>query len=251
MEDICRIRAKILTQALDEMRMKIGVINFAFCAVLLSGCGVSPITERYSLPAQVEILGSPFSRKYAQGESVYARNPWDLHAYAGRIYVGAGNSSNMGPAPNAGPVPILCFDPSINGFVKEGTVRDEQIDLFRAFDSQLFIPGHDPRWPDGWKWGNLYQLKENGKWKKYRTIPNALHVYDLAQHKGKLFAALGTADVDALAMSPDMGRSWKQITNEHHRIYALLKLEDDLYRGGCISISRKPVSGEEDILGEV
>ena len=95
---------------------------------------------------KVENLGNPFSKTHASGcqalwrglihvgrpsgEWIYARNIWDMHVFEERIYLGAGNAANSAPAANAGPVPIVCYDPVENSFVKEGTVDDEQIDVY-------------------------------------------------------------------------------------------------------------------------
>ncbi|UCG58940.1 MAG: hypothetical protein JSU70_05395, partial [Phycisphaerales bacterium] len=127
----------------------------------------------------VENIGNPFSemrgsrlrrlyrlltqQKYRPGEWTYARNIWDMHVYDGRIYLGAGNSSDGGPVPNAGPVPIICYDPKREGFVREGTVRDEQIDAYCTHGGRLYIPGHDPM--QSWDWGNLYCRQDDGRWK--------------------------------------------------------------------------------------
>ena len=62
--------------------------------------------------SKLEDLGSPLSEKYRSGASVYARNIWTLFAYDGKIFLGGGNSSNEGPASNAGPVPVMSFDPA-------------------------------------------------------------------------------------------------------------------------------------------
>ncbi len=55
--------------------------------------------------------------RYPSGPQVYARNVWDLQAYKGRLYIGAGNSSNRGPpASNSGPVPVNSYDPASGQF---------------------------------------------------------------------------------------------------------------------------------------
>ncbi|MFC1610140.1 hypothetical protein ACFL6C_04230 [Myxococcota bacterium] len=69
--------------------------------------------------ADIENLGIPLQSIYAS--KIYARNVWDLHAFDGRIYIGSGNSSNIGPDSNAGPVEVWAYDTALGGFVKEYT----------------------------------------------------------------------------------------------------------------------------------
>lgn len=120
--------------------------------------------EGKNLTSMMEDLGIPTEERF-KGGFLYARNPWAMIDYKGRIYVGSGNSSNLGPGTNAGPVPILSLDPETKVFTKEWDVPDEQIDLFRVLsDGLLYIPGHDPK--EGWELGNFYRKKVDGDWEK-------------------------------------------------------------------------------------
>jgi len=194
----------------------------------------------------VENLGNPFSAmrgsglmamyrlivrgKCHDGEWIYARNIWDMHVYNGRLYLGAGNSSDFPPAVNAGPVPIVCYDPVKKDFLKEGTVDDEQIDVYYTYRGRLFIPGHDPI--QTWKLGNFYIRQNNGRSKKYRTIPDAIHTYGMAWHKGKLFGGLGTPAAKggaAVCISSDEGKTWIVVQTGSYRVYNLLLVADELY----------------------
>ncbi len=144
-------------------------------------------TERGTVYA--EHVGNPLLSRYPRGEAVYARNVWDLQIFDGRLYIGAGNSNNRGPAQNAGPVPIIAYDPQRHVFQREYIVDDEQIDQYYIFDGELYLPGHDPR--ESWELGNLYRLATGRKWRKLRTIPHAINTYALAIHNGVLYAGLG------------------------------------------------------------
>ena len=194
----------------------------------------------------VENLGNPFSTIGASGftalgrglvrgknrraERIYARNIWDMHVYDGRLYLGAGNGSDSGPAPNAGPVPIICYDPAKEDFVKEGTVLDEQIDVYYTHRGRLYIPGHDPI--QSWKFGNFYRRQDDGRWKKYRNIPDGIHLYAMTWRKGKLFGALGTPPEKgggAVCISSDEGQTWKVVHTGSYRVYSLLTIADALY----------------------
>lgn len=190
------------------------------------------------LTPHLERLSTPYATLFAEGEAIYARNPWDLLAFDGRLYIGAGNSANRGPAANAGPLPIFSFDPGGRLFHRETMVDDEQLDRFVALDGTLYLPGHDAR--ESWEWGNLYRRETNGEWRKLRTIPRAIHVYDLALHQGRLYAALGATGVlpelppsrnhgSAVAISEDRGESWRTLNLGGVRIHKLLRVNGRLY----------------------
>lgn len=183
----------------------------------------------------LEDLGIPYGKRYAAGERMYARNPWDLQAYQGYLYMGAGNSSNLGPARNAGPVPILRVDPRSNEVERVFQVDDEQIDLFYVFDGQLYVPGHDPR--ESWELGNFYRLEKDGQWVKHRTVPGGIHVYCMARHEGKLFAGTGTTvktekgrrGRSAVCISEDDGATWREEHLGLRRIHAFLQVQGTLF----------------------
>lgn len=181
---------------------------------------------------QIELLGNPYEHLYPDyhPEMIYARNIWDMQAFDGRIYVGAGNSANSGPAVNAGPLPIMYLDPQTRLFATELVVDDEQIDLYQIIDGRLVIPGHDPT--ESWKWGNFYRLEDDG-WKKYRNIPNGIHNYSMISHDGRFFAGLGTEDGAAVAVSEDDGESWvNHPAPGNPRVYALFRCQDQLFSAG-------------------
>lgn len=91
----------------------------------------------------MEKLGNPFSKRYPGGAAIYACNIWVMQEYQGKIYLGAGNSSNMRPASNAGPVLVITFDPKKKTFESERFAPDEQFDVLRVFSGGLYSPGHD------------------------------------------------------------------------------------------------------------
>ena len=82
---------------------------------------------------QVQVLGNPTQKRWPSGEWIYARNPWSLKEFEGRIYVGSGNSNNPPPAANAGPVDLWALDAATGAFPEkpEYEVPDEQVDVFR------------------------------------------------------------------------------------------------------------------------
>ncbi len=180
---------------------------------------------------RIELLGNPYEHLYPDynPEMIYARNIWDMQAFDGRIYVGAGNSSNMGPAVNAGPLPIISYDPATGSFRSEFVVDDEQIDLYQVLDGRLVVPGHDPT--ESWRWGNFYRLEDDG-WKKYRNIPDGIHNYFMISHEGRLYAGLGTRYGAAVSVSEDDGQTWTNHPAPSPRVYALFRCQDQLYASG-------------------
>ena len=176
----------------------------------------------------VEKVGNPFITKYPNGEHIYSRNIWDMQVFNGRIYFGGGNSSNLGPSSNSGPVPIAAFDPRRKRFFVEETVADEQIDVIRLFGNDLIIPGHDAT--QGWDWGNFYKRTRSGKWNMHRNIPKAVHVYDLLATEERWFAAIGVPDgLAAVAVSSDSGASWVNQLLGEGRVYNFLQVGSDVY----------------------
>lgn len=187
-----------------------------------------------------EFLGNPLSERYPAGEMVYARNVWDMQLYRGRIYIGGGNSSNRGPAINAGRVPVFAYDIESNNFYSEGVVAEEQIDIYRVLDSLLYIPGHDAT--QNWDWGNYYVRAESSDWTKHRTIPGALHVYDISLFQNsKLYAALGRRDGAAIAMSSDGGLNWSVQPLGRGRVYGFLSIDDQLFAAKQFKDEKQPL----------
>ncbi|MGZ8158429.1 MAG: hypothetical protein ACXWT1_08605 [Methylobacter sp.] len=198
-----------------------------FLLSFLNACGDNSKAAVNDLTGRVEVLGNPYQDKYKDGADVYARNIWDMQSYQGAIYLGAGNSSNKGPAQNAGPVPIIKFDPVTQKFIQEGVVDDEQIDVYHVVNGELYTPGHDPR--ESWELGNFYRRDNNGVWVKYRNIPGAIHTYSLAGYKEKLFGSLGIRDGAAVSISEDQGKTWKAIPVGRSRVYGFLNVANNLY----------------------
>lgn len=173
--------------------------------------------------AQAVLLGTPQYARYDQPAWWYARNIWDMRWFDGRLYLGMGNSSNQGLAVNAGPVPIMVFDPKTGRFEIQGQVDDEQIDRLVVLDGQLVIPGHDAR--ESWQWGNVYVRDAgSGHWVKRRTLPQAVHVYDVTSLAGVWYAAVGTARGGGVLRSADQGQSWQPVAAVSRRVYGFLPL---------------------------
>jgi hypothetical protein len=175
----------------------------------------------------IRVLGNPYASEYAKGEDIYARNIWDMQFFKGKIYLGAGNSSNEGPAQNAGRVPLYVLDPEKDAFSRDYKVAEEQIDVYRVFNGILYIPGHDAT--QRWEFGNIYRNPSGVKWEKVRTIPNALHVYDLLIAKNKIFAGGSIIRYGAVFVSEDNGRTWTTYKQGRGRVYTLFELGNKVF----------------------
>ncbi len=225
----------------NSCELKFRASLFTVLAVLFMGglCFPAPPVSPFSGgAASVEDLGIPFADRYSGGDAVYARNVWDLQAFSGRLYIGAGNYDNSGPAPNAGPVPILAWDPDAGTVVREGEVDEEEISRFEIVEDTLYIPGADPR--EGWELGNLYRREPGGNWRKLRTIPRAIHAAALTGHAGSLYVGLKATDTvpwyvdfngygSAVAVSEDRGGSWKVFPLGGYAVQTFLQVSGRLY----------------------
>jgi hypothetical protein len=164
------------------------------------------------LPKVVSVatkLGEPTRRQFPADTAAdaEARGIIDLHRFKGRIYVGCGDIVG-----NRGPIKIWSFPEDTDSeveFSEEFTVDDEAVRVFRDDGRVLYVPGADSSDEDGDQWalGNVY-LKQDGKWSKRRTVPNALHVLDFRAHEGRLYATAVTQTGGALFASDDDGQSW-------------------------------------------
>jgi len=210
----------------------ISLAALASSLMLMTSWAATPSSP--DLSAKIEVLGNPYASRYKDGTpAVYARNIWDLQVYNGKIYIGGGNSSNEGPAQNAGPVPIYTYLPETGKFETNFTVNDEQIDVFYVFSDGLYTPGHDPK--ESWELGNFYRMDKEGKWTKYRTIPQGIHTYAMAEFNKLLFAGLGAKGPNSVCISKDAGATWKGAKAPGGRIHSFLTFQDQLYAVGMLS----------------
>ena len=164
--------------------------------------------EENPQPAQsVTLLGNPFYQEHPDSVNLrFARNVWDMQLWRDRIYFGSGNSSNLHPARNAGPVPVISWNLETETFQNEFTVNEEQIHRYRTVHGKLLIPGHDPE--ESWRLGNFYRLRQTG-WEKVRTIPLGIHTYDILGYERKIFVGQGTSRCGMISWSDDDGQTWQ------------------------------------------
>jgi len=222
----------------------------------LVGCQTTPVLDdTKDITPQLENLGIPYATHYPDGETTYARNPWDLHAHESKLYIGAGNSSNLGPAINAGPVPVIRLNPQQNTYETVYTIDDEQIDLFYTFDGTLYIPGHDAT--ESWDFGNIFFLQETEgreQWIKKRTVPGAIHVYTMHQHADLLIAGGSTVykneknqttPASTVYLTSDQGETWTTHKLGLQRIHTLMRVGDKLFAVDIPKIKKQRKAWQE------
>ena len=177
-------------------------------------------------------LGIPSSERYSKG--VRARSPWDMVIFDNKLYIGGGDYNT-----NAGPVDMWCYDLDNNTWSISGTLSEEEIDRFCFIDNKLAVPGIDSQ--EDWNLGNYYVL-DGDQWLKKRNIKGGLHVFDIVEFDGMLFAGLGVSSGSyPIVCSKNGGETFETIPFEKHgenintsdsqnvRVYDLFVLKNNLY----------------------
>lgn len=119
-------------------------------------------------------------------------------------------------------------------------VAEQGVVYIRGNAGSLFIPGPDAT--ESWDFGNVYRSMDAGDhWTKLRTVPNAVHVWDLGFWRGGTYACTGSVKNNvgyaAVLQSQDAGKSWREVLvayppdrkKQFARFYALIPLKDALY----------------------
>jgi len=149
-------------------------------------------------------LGQPTADK----EEV-ARGINELMLFQDRLYLGHGDWYE-----DTGPTDVIYYDFAQQEFVNEYTVDEEAIVRYRRYGSRLYLPGADAT--ESWEFGNLYVHEVSG-WKKHRTIPRGLHVFDFAKFADRWYVATGSnfgdsetgPAIGAIYSSGDQGVTWR------------------------------------------
>lgn len=152
----------------------------------------------------IENLGNPLAKRHPDGSQFhYARTISALQAFDGKLYLGHGDWGL-----NSGPTDVWCYDLKTKEFVNQGRIEDEAADHYRVINGRLYVPGTDPQ--EDWSLGNFYRL-ENGAWVKHRTLPGAIHSFDIVGVGDTLFATVSRLieQPQCLMVSEDDGKTWK------------------------------------------
>lgn len=89
-------------------------------------------------------------------------------------------------------------------------VDEQGISVMRAYGRRLYLAGCDAT--EDWSYGNFYESVDGGlTWVKHRTIPNAMHVFDICRWRNALVVGTSTTDPPGgtVCFSDDDGRTWR------------------------------------------
>jgi len=182
---------------------------------------------------RIRRLGQPTANK---GE--VARKINELMLFEDRLYLGHGDWHK-----DTGSTDVIYYDFGQQEFLKEFTVDEEAIVRYRRYGNRLFLPGTDST--ESWEFGNLYVHEASG-WKKHRTIPRGLHVFDFAEYAGRWYVATGSnfgdlktgPAIGAIYSSEDQGTTWRyEYTTASafgavHRLTSLMPYKGRLFAFG-------------------
>ncbi|MGE3063808.1 MAG: hypothetical protein AB7T10_09305 [bacterium] len=182
-----------------------------------------------------ETLKSSFFSNPVSEKVEAARKINELCIFNNRLYIGHGDYGV-----NTGPTDIIYYDLTVKTWNKEFTVDDEAIVNYRIIDSTLYITGVDAT--EEWDYGNFYELTDKG-WFKHRTVPNAVHVFDIAKINSTIYLATGEVigndslyiTPGAVMVSADNGNSFTYSYTTPsdiitvYRIKSLAKMNERLY----------------------
>ncbi len=191
------------------------------------------------------------------GRSKLHKSIDDLMVFDDRLYLGYGDGSlNAGEVT---PIQIRSWmspddaaptAEAIAGvddkFVATKASSEEEIAFYRRFGDKLYIPGVDAMQDDFI--GNVFDRALGGGWIRHRTVQGGVHVQDIAEWHGDLYACgSGTLNLDQwntgmehawVRRSQDGGSTFSDVADEPNpeigdrRFTALLPLENELYAFG-------------------
>ncbi|MBC8102376.1 MAG: exo-alpha-sialidase [Cytophagales bacterium] len=190
------------------------------------GTGGNKVPDSARLLTHAEQIGDPFRQNFHTDDPAdcQARSVWDLQQFAGRIFAGCGDWNN-----NRGPITLWsCDAASGKDGRSEVVVREESVEQFRVLGDSLYLPGIDALAADTKTVGSLYRRSRNGDWERYESVPDALHVFDVARAGGRLYVTAGGQRGGVLFVSDDGGKTWNTAAENlaAYRFWGLAPLPD-------------------------
>ncbi len=155
-------------------------------------------------------VGNPGLERYnnLSKENIYARNPWDMKTYNGKVYFGSGDYDQ-----NASPAYIACYDPADDkAEIFQSYLADEQIARFCIIDGKLIAPGIDQV---GAFEHYFYLNEDETAFVDYLlAYDSRLHTFDMISFGDKIFAGTGTggnSTRSAVMASSDGGKTFSDV----------------------------------------
>lgn len=84
---------------------------------------------------------------------------------------------------------VFTYDPETDLWEKVFQVNEQGLIRMTVYNGKLYIPGYDAN-DGGWDLGNIY-IYDGKNWIEKRTVPRAVHIYDLLGYKGKIYVSAG------------------------------------------------------------
>ena len=164
----------------------------ALCVAAVALAAAAPAAD---LTQSMQLLCNPNASYWSSSQ---ARGMTSLVPYKGRLYTSGGDWYA-----NTGAAAIFSIDPETGAYASEFIAGTETINYFRVGgDGRLYVPGLDQR--EGHEnVGALFRRDLDGTWKALMNVPYgniqdltspagegfAMHTWDLACWKGKVFTA--------------------------------------------------------------
>ncbi len=172
-----------------------------------AGTGLAPDKEWEALTLQSDMTNLAFVLQPDPDKTARPNSVWDLGTHNGRLYLGYGDLLN-----NRGPVDIVSYDPLSDTLHREMLdIPEEQVgDWHTTADGQLYVGGQDSQ--ESWTFGSFYANDGLG-WQKRRTIYKGLHVGEVVDFQGRLYARYSTDGTSPVTytfalVSDNQGVSW-------------------------------------------
>lgn len=207
---------------------------------------VTPKITSQSLPIKAELSKGnsciiDFYKERSGDKYIFARNPWDMQTYNGRVYISSGDYSE-----NSGDTPIYYYDLKSDSFDYLDIVYTEQAARFFVINDELYTTATDPI---AWGVGEYYKLNDSESgFDYYEVLPSNIHCYDMVEFDNKFFFCGSVESYENYSMvqyidSENMpGNNFdntkqiylykdsKQIDNNMcYRVYDMFEYKDKLY----------------------
>ena len=177
----------------DKIIISIIAVILAF-ALILVGIKLFPKLFKETPSAKITTASQPFEVKLSEpdksidefyteksgDEYPFARNPWDMMTFDGKVYICCGDYHN-----NSGDTPIFYYDPETDSFEYPDIVYTELASRFYVFDDKLYTTAFDPV---AWGLGEFYvKSDDSDEFDYFEALPSNIHCFDMADFDDKFF----------------------------------------------------------------